>query len=1108
MSPLRSCSRWSSRALVAGALAALTALTATCSDSNTLVAVQLNLDRPVDVAFACYGGLRLTNGRAGEGLPSDDVTVSAQPLKSCEVRSPVQAATAKPPLGQEDIDGGASLQPVQYFGFILQSGPGTVAIAQFPASPASSFNGNEVVIRDANPLTPGKNSISVGVRPVAIATDPRGCFAVTANAGSCDLSSLDINSALKLDGQARVSRLAVTNSAGTPIDARPAAMVAEPGLVELAEIGKICKETATGHVYVAYPGCHLVAVVNLATRMIDSGIRFDDAGVATIVDGTVTCPQECGAPVVPPGGTRPVTLDLVDDPLAGTRRLVIGANNSNKLTFVDLDPATSSPKAIAPLTQVPLFEQVTGKLGVLDVALSKQLGMGNSPMVGKPEDDATAAGGQFQFAYAVTTDGTVRVADLLTLKECDTQVDPRLLHDEQIVRKLSCLPVGAATTPRRRTGAIGPGIAVPGDGVAAAVNIFKVERDPNEADTLKAAAPTRLNGTFAVISSTSGASYLVDIDDDDKADKEVLTSPLAVDLSTTLPHQLREQTVKRDAVAEVGDDPKTKTRVCNASGPVIDASGAVTGGARLAGAVNRLTLAESVVSAKTFMLPGIRQVQCIGSDASLPVSELSYAAQSPGSVDAGGVPKTSPSPDALREAVFPDTRALQVTEDWRLVWEGALSADISASDIDGPLIRFGTVTVASQSMKITDRSNPFCAAGVEDFDQVRLAGCDPNTPFQCPLGTRCYLHPDAVNGFGACLPEKTADSLAAECRDFLVSIRRYTVQRGPKRGELVVAPRFRELRSTPLGGCTPAPVTNPPTPPPTAECQSLADYEVRQASELHPFELTAVTSAKKYVCEADPTRAPRPGKGRCIMTCTKDADCDSASVCDEAKGRCMEGVVPPPQCIAGIQRYELRAGEAFTVLGSLSGYVHPVIADAAGKCVVDSSPEKLLQRGRIPLKPDPCGSDYAKNPCLEVVPHAETVASYVPNTCTAADPATKTQVRMAPSIFFRNAGMSYHLVDPTYPGDMTCRGDRLGGLGDVPTTFTGLAFTFRQSGGFASLPLRTSATVPVRVLRGPQQSIWIVDEGDFLPENTNQSSTRGKVFRIESTLLGVVNIMQ
>ena len=50
------------------------------------------------------------------------------------------------------------------------------------------------------------------------------------------------------------------------------------------------------------------------------------------------------------------------------------------------------------------------------------------------------------------------------------------------------------------------------------------------------------------------------------------------------------------------------------------------------------------------------------------------------------------------------------------------------------------------------------------------------------------------------------------------------------------------------------------------------------------------------------------------------------------------------------QRYELRAGEAFTVIGTRSGYIHPIIADAGGNCVEEPNANPF-QVGRIPLEP-------------------------------------------------------------------------------------------------------------------------------------------------------------
>jgi hypothetical protein len=101
-----------------------------CSDTTSNAPTQLNLDRPVDVAFTCYGGLRLTNG--GAATPEQEVTNSAQPLQSCDFRSQVRVGNELPaPPGQENLSdaGGTAVPTASYFAFVLQSGPGTVAFA-------------------------------------------------------------------------------------------------------------------------------------------------------------------------------------------------------------------------------------------------------------------------------------------------------------------------------------------------------------------------------------------------------------------------------------------------------------------------------------------------------------------------------------------------------------------------------------------------------------------------------------------------------------------------------------------------------------------------------------------------------------------------------------------------------------------------------------------------------------------------------------------------------------------------------------------------------------------------------------------------------------------
>src|SRR5207253_429493 len=112
-----------------------------------------------------------------------------------------------PPPGQETISGAPGVVQPSWYAFILQSESGTVAIATWLTQPSTKFMGGEVKVNDANPLTPGQNSISVGQNPVAIGTDVTGCKEVIANAGSCDMSILDVTSALTAGQTAIVDRL-------------------------------------------------------------------------------------------------------------------------------------------------------------------------------------------------------------------------------------------------------------------------------------------------------------------------------------------------------------------------------------------------------------------------------------------------------------------------------------------------------------------------------------------------------------------------------------------------------------------------------------------------------------------------------------------------------------------------------------------------------------------------------------------------------------------------------------------------------------------------------------------------------------------------------------
>jgi hypothetical protein len=237
----------------------------------------------------------------------------------------------------------------------------------------------------------------------------------------------------------------------------------------------------------------------------------------------------------------------------------------------------------------------------------------------------------------------------------------------------------------------------------------------------------------------------------------------------------------------------------------------------------------------------------------------------------------------------------------------------------------------------------------------------------------------------------------------------------------------------------------------------------------------------------------------------------------------MEGVAPPQACVNAPQRYEVRAGYAFTVVGTRTGYEHPIKMQPDKTCVKDATAHRL-QIGRIPLKAPPCdptadpvtgrlpGGTFEPNPCSTTVANTDVQPNYVAGTSCVLDTEKPTVLveRQAPAIRFRNRGMTLNLVDPTYPGDSKtgCILDRAGGLVGVPTVFPSYSLQFRANAGFTPLALPISPAFPIKVVRGPTNSIWIVDEGDFISTSVAQPSTRGKVFRIEPHALAAINVME
>ena len=1105
------------------AAAAFTVLAAAaCNQATTTPPQSLTLDRPVDASFACFGTVRITGG-GRMGTTSDPVTSQGAPLTDCDGFA--AASGTSPPdntlrvLGQEDFsmqDPTAPEPSVDYYAFFAQPAAGTLAVATWQPVTAAAMSGTNMHILDLDPLTPGAAGVSVGDFPIGSVTDRNGCFELTANAGTCDLTTVSIGSVLSTPPNPQIDRLDVTNASGAKILARPAAMLAEP---QSGTVGVTCPATPQGVMYVAYPDCHRVAAIDMSTGQAVASVLFADSGTAvtaTVTDGNFTCPAQCGAsdPIV--DGPRPTSIDLVDDPrvdgskAAPTQRLAIGLENRSTLTVVDLD-ATNRLTSFSAVTQVAL----EGSIGITDVALSPQIGMGGAGRSDK--DDSTqegnGPGGQFQFVYGVATDGTVRVADFLNVKsECDTNIDPRYLMQgtgNAFIHFLSCmstatLPPGMTALPPRRAGSTGPGIELVDPARPLSVAIVHGVPPPlnsNNGSTPAAppAAPDQWDGYFAAITATTGAVYIANVDDDIYPDVNDPTKPISVTMQLAMAHQLRDRIAGRDNIANNGATPVAMP-VCNESGTADPNSTTVTDLAdgphmyptdQTPGHPIEQIAANTAISPnKIFQLPSIRQQLCTGADTTMPVSELSFTA----------------TPD-LRQSSFPDLRALNNDEVWSITWEGPLSEDTQGNFVNGPIVRTGQVVVDGTGMRVQEADHPYCAMGVQPYDQVALAGCDPTATNACGLGQTCYVHPLSRTGEGSCLPTAEVDALSDACKEFLISSRKYAVT-DAKSGELTLTPRRTVLPMTPLDGCTGA-----------DQCAMLEDAQYRLVHSQNPNADTSPLDPQTepihaWACEADPSR---PGAPQCVMSCKTDDDCSAGSVCDGGSGRCVEGAIPPLQCVSALQRYEVDAGRAFVVVGSRSGYLHSVIQGANDECVVDPNASPL-QTGRIPLTglpPCPATDDVttiSPNPCTTSVTQVDSEPVFSDLTTCAQD-ASSPQIKSRPTsaIRFRNPGMTFELVDPVYSGDAMCIGDRGGNL-NAPLVFPGYQLDLRIVSGFLPYLLQlaptglTGTVMPLRVRRGPLESIWVVDAGDFLSQNV--ASTRGSVWRVESVDPLIVTTIQ
>ncbi len=520
------------RSIIAVVLgAAAWAAVAACNQQTINTPIR-SFDRPSDVALACvqYDPTAYDKDLRPHG------TYFVRPISDCEpVRANELAITVPAGYGLP-IDYVPPLGPANFIPFLValvpQSARGELALVD--AAPGK--------LVDLDPYTPGFGFLPVGKLPEHVRASKDGCWAVTANSDSCDLSRIDVSTVIHsslisffpselsqgIVAANGVRQLPLTVPAATA-GAPPKQLYARPGWIEMApETDEGASPAAIGdknsatpgfciggehHAWVALPGCQLVVKVKLenapdptSSQMpqptIMRALHVDKSGVTEVTDlSTLECPVECagaigsggtadlGAPVTP----TPTDMGSVNLPStqAWPTTLAVdtetGLSNGSKAGRLAIGDGYGERIDILP------FDIATGKLGT---ATSVNLDPGDNGLQ-QPGVSVVRIGPRSEagkFLYAVARDGTVRVIDLDRNAECETNPDPRADHFQDSwtlnasglptnippPRSVGCFPVGDPATPPRSPFATSPGISlVPGE-VPTDVAFVHVDAPPGD----------------------------------------------------------------------------------------------------------------------------------------------------------------------------------------------------------------------------------------------------------------------------------------------------------------------------------------------------------------------------------------------------------------------------------------------------------------------------------------------------------------------------------------------------------------------------------------------------------------------------------------------------
>jgi hypothetical protein len=425
---------------------------------------------------------------------------------------------------------------------------------------------------------------------------------------------------------------------------------------------------------------------------------------------------------------------------------------------------------------------------------------------------------------------------------------------------------------------------------------------------------------------------------------------------------------------------------------------------------------------------------------------------------------------------FPDPDAT-VSQKWDVVWEGVLPGTTRGSGIVHRSVDGRTAGA------LTDAGANFCASSVQPGDVLQFAGCKKDEECQPDDQFSCQV---SVSGArGTCLPIDAAKSskLIADCARFMGSRMRYEVEQA---GATMVGLRLKldEVPKTTLNPCTQ-----------NSDCVPDPEHGAFECLEV------------------------RPQERRCVQRCTQAADdpgdsqCRTGHVCEavpwvEPSGGtfCVEAPPIDERCFPQpMSTYNVRAGHAFTVVGSVLPNLHKGRVDPDGTCRY-SPPTNPSLVDRIPLSAPQCPESFlaqakiggaqfvqnlaaeaGSNPCLY-----QGMGTYQDGTTSGADDSQRVRA------FFQNPQVRFVLTNlDSYIGDL-------------------LAIHFELQYGFSPLTALPSydvlLTMGTRIVVGPTKTpespilqksaeksgdtafpyLYVVDQGrSYLTQGS-----RGQVLRI------------